>query len=146
MVDYRKVNGRTLRAIYHVRSADCIIRSIIGSARFSFLDACKGFNQILNTQRAKKMLAILARAGQFLPVCLTFGPTNGPEDFAYATDRVFAPGRGRAMRLCQQWEIYADDCTIRTGRIVDGVYYSDKEYSARTVSYTHLTLPTSDLV
>ena len=37
------------------------------------------------------MLAILARSGQYLPVCLTFGPTNGPEDFAFATDRVFAP-------------------------------------------------------
>ena len=51
VVDYRQVNARTRRAVYHVRSADCIIRSIIGSARFSFLDACKGFNQILNTVR-----------------------------------------------------------------------------------------------
>ena len=56
-----------------------------------------GFNQILNMHRAKKMLVILARSGQFLSVCLTFGPTNGPEDFAYATDRVFSPGAGRKM-------------------------------------------------
>ena len=28
--------------------------------------------------------------------------------------------QGRVMRLCREWEIYADDCTIRTGRIVDG--------------------------
>ncbi len=48
VVDDRRVNAKTLRAVYHVRNADCIIRSIIGSARFSFLDACKGFNQILN--------------------------------------------------------------------------------------------------
>ena len=80
------------------------------------------------------MLAILARSGQFLPVCLTFGPTNGPEDFAYATDRVYAPGRGRIMRLCREWEIYADDCTIPTGRIVDGTYYSDAEYAERIKS------------
>ena len=77
------------------------------------------------------MLAILARSGQFWPICLTFGPTNGPEDFAYATDRVYAPGRNRRMRLCREWEIYADDCTIRTGRIVDGVYFSDAEHDAR---------------
>ena len=95
------------------------------------LDVCKGFNKILNTQRAKKMLAILARSGQFLPICLTFGPSNGPEDFAYATDRVFAPGRRRRMRLCKEWEIYADDATIRTGRMIDGVYYSDSEHSER---------------
>ena len=131
VVDYRRVNARTKRAVYHVRSADCIIRSIIGSARFSFLDACKGFNQILNTERAKKMLAILARSGQFLPVCLPFGPTNGPDDFGYCTDRVFAPGRGRKMRLCSEWEIYADDATIRTGRMIDGVYYSESEHSER---------------
>ena len=35
------------------------------------------------------------------------------------------------MRLCREWEIYADDCTIRTGRIVDGTYYSDAEYAER---------------
>ena len=32
------------------------------------------------------MLAILARSGQYLPRCLTFGPHNGPEDFGFATD------------------------------------------------------------
>mgnify|MGYP003297504747 CR=1 FL=1 len=131
VVDYRKVNSRTLRAIYHVRSADCIIRSIAGSARFSMLDACKGFNQIANTERARKMLAILARSGQYLPRCLTFGPHNGPEDFAFATDRVYAPGRGRKMRFCKQWQIYADDVTIRTGRCLDGVLYTDEEYSKK---------------
>ena len=82
------------------------------------------------------MLAILARSGQFLPVCLTFGPTNGPEDFAYATDRVYSPGRGRKMRLCKEWEIYADDCTIRTGRYLDGVYYTDAEHAARVKEAT----------
>ena len=77
------------------------------------------------------MLAILARSGQYLPVCLTFGPTNGPEDFAFATDRVFAPGRGRKMRFCTNWQIYADDITIRSGRWLDGVYYTDSEHAER---------------
>ena len=77
------------------------------------------------------MLAILARSGQYLPVCLTFGPTNGPEDFAFATDRVFAPGRGRRMRFCQNWQIYADDITVRSGRWIDGTYYTDGEKAER---------------
>ena len=84
-----------------------------------------------NTRRAREVLAVLARSGQFLPVCLTFGPTNGPEDFAFATDRVFAPGRGRKMRFCSNWQIYADDITVRSGRWLDGAYYSDEEKSAR---------------
>ena len=73
------------------------------------------------------MLAILARSGQYLPVCLTFGPTNGPEEFAFATDRVDAPGRGRKMRFCTTWQIYADDITVRSGRWLNGVYHSDSE-------------------
>ena len=35
------------------------------------------------------------------------------------------------MRLCSEWEIYADDCTIRTGRYIDGTYFSDKEHTQR---------------
>ena len=66
-----------------------------GSVFLTLVDACKGFNQIVNTDRARQMLAILARSGQFLPRCLTCGPSNGPEDFAYATDRVYSPGVGR---------------------------------------------------
>ena len=130
-MDYRRVNRRTLRAIYYVRAADGIVRALCGSALLTFLDACSGFNQIVNTQRARKMLAILARSGQFLPRCLTFGPANGPEDFAFATDRIYAPGRNRKMRLCKQWQIYADDTAIRTGRVVDGVIFTDEEYDAR---------------
>ena len=77
------------------------------------------------------MLAILARSGQYLPRCLTFGPHNGPEDFGLATDRVYAPGRGRKMRLCKEWQIYADDITVRSGRVIEGVIYTDEEYAAR---------------
>ena len=134
VVDYRRVKQRTFRAVYFVRSADGVVKDVAGSAYMTLLDACKGFNQIANTERARKMLAILARSGQFLPRCLTFGPHNGPEDFAVATDRVYAPGVGRKMRFCKQWIIYADDCTIRSGRVLDGVLYTDEEYAERIKS------------
>ena len=108
-----------------------MVQEVAGSMWMSMVDACKGFNQVANTRRARDMLARLARNGQYLPVCLTFGPTNGPEDFAFATDSVFAPGRGRKMRFCTNWQTYADDITIRSGRWLDGVYYSDEERSKR---------------
>ena len=127
VVDYRRVNRRILRAVYYVRNADGVVQEVAGSAFISLVDACKGFNQVANTRRAREMLAILARSGQFLPVCLTFGPTNGPEDFAFATDRVFAPGRNRKMRFCTNWQIYADDGTVRSGRCIEGVLYTDDE-------------------
>ena len=52
VVDYRRVNRRTLRAIYCVRSADGTLRCVAGSALMSLWDACKGFNQVVNTRRA----------------------------------------------------------------------------------------------
>ena len=112
------MNARVLRAVYFVRSADGVVQEVAGSMFISL-----GFSQIANTRRAREMLAIWARSGQYLPICLTFGPTNGPEDFAFATDRVFAPGRGRKMRVCTNWQIYADDITIRSGRWLNEVYY-----------------------
>ena len=35
------------------------------------------------------------------------------------------------MRLCREWIIYADDCTIRSGRVIDGTIYTDEEYEKR---------------
>ena len=131
MVDYRRVNQRTERAVYFVRNQEEIVTSCAGSVYLTLVDACKGFNQIVNTERARQMLAILARSGQYLPRCLTFGPTNGPEDFAFATDRVFAPGEGRRRFFCDNWQIYADDITIRTGRVLSGVLYTDEEYRSK---------------
>ena len=62
-----------------------------------------------------------------MPICLTFGPVNGPEDFAYVVDRNFAPGRDAKRRYCNEWLAYVDDLTVRTGRCVDGVLYNDSE-------------------
>ena len=62
VVDYRRVNMRTLRAIYFVRDASEVVREVMGSLYLTLLDACKGFNQVANTERARKMLAILARS------------------------------------------------------------------------------------
>ena len=104
-----------------------MVQEVAGSMWMSFVDACKGFNQVANARRAREMLSILARSGQFLPVRLTFGPTNGPEDFAFATDRVFAQRQGRSMRFCTNWQIYADNSSVRSGRWMDGVYYTGEE-------------------
>ena len=64
----------------------------------TFLDDVTGFNQVVNTPRARQMPAIIARSGQLLPICSTFGPVNGPEDFVYVVDGNFAPGRDAKRR------------------------------------------------
>ena len=87
VVDYRRANSRKPRDMYCVRRASDVVGEAAGSLWHTFLDAVAGFNHIRNTQRAREMLAIVWRAGQFLPVCLTFGPQNGPEGFSYVIDR-----------------------------------------------------------
>ena len=77
-MDYRRVNARTLRAIYYVRRAEDVKSDAAGSIWLTFLDAVTGFNQVVNTQRGREMLAVIARSGQFLPVCLTFGASQRP--------------------------------------------------------------------
>ena len=61
----------------------------------------------------------------YLPVGLTFGPVNGPDDFNFVVDRAYAPGKGRRLRYTKEWIAYVDDLTVRTGRVVDGKFYTD---------------------
>ena len=62
---------------------------------------------------------------------MTFGPVNGPEDFAYTVDRNFAPGRDAKRRYCTEWQAYVDDLTVRTGRVIDGVFYTDEQVTGK---------------
>ena len=128
VVDYRRVNARVLRSTYYCRRASDVLAQCSGSVWFSFVDAVTGFNQIANTRRAMEVLAIVARSGKFLPVCLTFGPVNGPDDFSYVVDRAFGPGRNRKLRFTREWIGYVDDLTIRTGRTIDGKFFTDEEH------------------
>eukprot|EP00435_Cladocopium_sp_Y103_P076316 s7_g90.t1 len=139
VVDYRRVNARVLRNSYYSRKGSEVIAEAAGSAYLTLLDAVTGFNQVENTDRAKRVLALLSRSGQFLPICLTFGPQNGPEDFAYVVDRLYAPGKNRKLRLMKQWLPYVDNLTIRTGRVLDEVVYRDEEMTARVRAAVELS-------
>ena len=128
VIDYRAVNKRTRRSVYYVRRQEDVKSEAAGSAYLSVLDAVTGFHQVVNTQRAREMLACLARSGCWLPRCLTFGPHNGPEDFSYVVDRLFSGGSKSKGRFCRTWLAYVDDITVRSGRFVGGKIYTDEEY------------------
>ena len=55
-------------------------------------------------------MAVLAASGCYLPRGLTFGPTNGPEDFQDLVFNVFS------RRLYREWYLFLDDLSIATGR------------------------------
>ena len=98
-----------------------------GPPKYTFVDAVSGFNQIRNTKRAREVLAIVARSGKYLSVGLTFGPINGPDDFNFVVDRAYAPGRGRRLKYTKEWIVYVDDLTVRTGRVIDGQFFTDAQ-------------------
>ena len=129
VVDYRRVNSRVKRSVYYCRRSSDVIGAAAGSAFYTFVDAAAGFNQLVNTRRARQVLAIVSRAGKFLPTCLTFGPVNGPDDFSYTVDRLYSAGSANEkQRYGTEWLAYVDDLTVRTGRVLDGRVLTDEEY------------------
>ena len=103
-------------------------RDAAGSFLLSLLDARKGFNQVKNSRRARRALAVLANSGCYLPEVLTMGPTNGPEDFSFVVDLLFSLGRRARRRLIKEWLAYIDDFCVRTGRWCGGQAVSDEIY------------------
>ena len=134
VVDYRRVNARVKRSMCYCRRASDVLAAAIGSIWFTFVDAVSGFNQIRNARRAREVLAIVSRSGKFLPMGLTFGPVNGPDDYNYVIDRAYAPEKGRRLRFTREWIAYVDDLTVRAGRVVDGRFLTDAQAEAETRS------------
>ena len=96
VVDYRIVNSRLQVTTYYIRRCSDVTGELVGRAFLSGADGARGFNLMLNTQKAKEVLAVLTEAGCFLPSVLQLGPADGPFDFQYATDELFtSAGRGR---------------------------------------------------
>ena len=76
IVDYRRVNARAMRVQYFSRKSWEVIAEAAGSLWLTIVDAVTGFNQLQNSDRARRVLAVVTRSGQFLPTCLTFGPVK----------------------------------------------------------------------
>ena len=55
-------------------------------------------------------MAVSSVTGTYIPRGLTFGPTNGPEDFQELVFIIF----GR--RLYREWYLFIDDLCVATGR------------------------------
>ena len=81
VVDYRALNRVTQRKVFLIPNSDQIKSCVAGSQFISVGDAKEGFNQVENDPESAKKMAVLVASGTYLPRGLTFGPTNGPEDF-----------------------------------------------------------------
>ena len=110
VVDYRELNKVTVRKFFLIPNSDYIKSTVAGNEFVSVGDLKEGFNQVDNEPETSKKMAVLSAGGCWLPRGLTFGPTNGPEDFQELVFTVF----GR--RLYKDWFLFVDDLSVATGR------------------------------
>jgi hypothetical protein len=110
VVDYRELNKVTVRKFFLIPNSDYIKATVAGNLYISVGDLKEGFNQVDNEEETRKKMAVLAASGCFLPRGLTFGPTNGPEDFQELVFTVFS------RRLYKDWYLFVDDLSVATGR------------------------------
>ena len=110
VVDYRELNKRTVRKQFMIPLADQIKAEVAGNRYISVGDLKEGFNQVANTPETAKKMAVLVQSGIYLPVGLTFGPTNGPEDFQELMFTVFS------RSLYKNHFLFLDDLAVATGR------------------------------
>ena len=89
VVDYRKINRRLRIAVYYIRRCSDVKGELVGCVFLSAADGARGFNLLVNTRRAKEVLAVLSDSGCFLPEVLQLGPADGPFDYQFCTDELF---------------------------------------------------------
>ena len=110
VVDYKALNRVTKRKVFLIPNSDQIKQAVAGSKFISVGDLKEGFNQVDNEPESAKKMAVLVASGTYLPRGLTFGPTNGPEDFQELVFIVFA------RRLYKDWYLFLHDLSVATGR------------------------------
>ncbi len=110
VVDYRLLNKVTVRKVFLIPNSDQIKANVAGSKYISVGDLKEGFNQVDNEEETAQKIAVLVSSGTWLPRGLTFGPTNGPEDFQELVFIIFA------RRLYKEWYLFLDDLAVATGR------------------------------
>ena len=90
VVDYRRLNQKTKRSVFLVPRGDDAKSEVAQAWLVTLLDAVWGFNQIRNTLEARRKLAMITLSGIYQPICLPFGPLNGPETFQRMMHQIFA--------------------------------------------------------
>ena len=99
----------TVRKFFIIPNSDGIKATVAGAQYLSTGDLKDGFNQLDNEPETMQKMAVLSTTGSYLPRGLTFGPTNGPEDFQGLVFEVFA------RRLYKDHFIFVDDLAVATG-------------------------------
>ena len=110
VVDYRALNKVTETKVFLIPNSDEIKSNVAGSEYLSVGDAKEGSNQCENEEGSGEKMAVISVSGTWIPRGLTFGPTNGPEDFQELVFIVFS------RRLYKEWYLLTTCASQRVER------------------------------
>ena len=88
MVDYRALSRGTVRKVFPATDSDQVKAPVAGNRYVSVGDLKEGFNHFDSEPDSAEKMAVLVASGVYLPMGLTFAPTNDPEGFQELATRV----------------------------------------------------------
>ncbi len=104
-VDFRKVNGVTVREPYYIPGFDEMIERVGVGRVLSKLDLEKGFHQVVVRKEDREKTAFVCPFGKFQFRRMPFGLTNAPSVFQRLMDQVLVP--------CSDYaRVYIDDVLV----------------------------------
>jgi hypothetical protein len=105
-VDYRPLNGVTIKNKYPLLRIDILFDQLVRAQVFSKIDLCFGYHQIMiHTEDIPKM-AFTMRYGLYEYLVMSFALMNAPTHFMYLMNSVFVP------ELDQFVMVFIDDILI----------------------------------
>ncbi|KAL4101060.1 hypothetical protein QTP88_021080 [Uroleucon formosanum] len=104
VLDYRRVNEKTLKEAFPLPIIQNIYDSLAGNKYFSCLDAMSGFHQLKLNDNSKEITSFSTSTGHYQFTRLPFGLTNAPQNFQKVMNKIMA-GLTYRINCC-----YLDDC------------------------------------
>lgn len=95
VVDYRKLNERTVKDAYPLPQIDNLLDSMGGAKIFSTLDAASGYWQIPMTEEASERSGFVCPFGTFTWNVMSFGLTSAPSTFQRTMNTILQSFIGR---------------------------------------------------